>query len=112
MKIQDFSENYTCLLPKEIQSLHWTQYQCTVYLVVALCKVNDEIKEDHVVVINDDIKHDVKFVELVVNIKIDEYYIEKGIVFENEIEFNDDCSPQYKSTFALYNLMKRPKQTI
>ena len=111
MKIQDFSENYTCLLPKEIQSLHWTQSQCTVYLVVALRKVNDEIKEDHVVVINDDIKHDVKFVELV-NIKIDEYYIEKGIVFENEIESNDDCSSQYKSTFALYNLMKRPKQTI
>ena len=64
MKIQDFPENYTCLLPQEIQRLHWTQNQCTVYPLVALCKVNDKIKEDHFVVINDDIKHDVKFVNL------------------------------------------------
>ena len=51
VKIQDFSENYTCLLPQEIQSLHWTQNQCTVYPVVALRKVNDKIKEDYFVVI-------------------------------------------------------------
>ena len=78
---------------------------------MALCKVNDKIKEDHFVVISDDIKRDVKFVE-VVNIKVDEHYTQKGIVFENEIEFNDGCFSQYKSTFALYNLMKHPKQTI
>ena len=76
MKIQDFSENYTCLLPQEIQSLHWTQDQCTVYPVVTLRKVNDEIKDDHFFVISDDIKHDVKFVELA-NIKIDEYKVYK-----------------------------------
>ena len=34
--------------------------------------------------ISDDIKHDVKFVELA-NSKIDEYYNQKGIVFESEI---------------------------
>ena len=74
------SENCTCLLCHEIQSLQWTQNQCTVYPAVALRKVNDEIKEDHFVVISDD----VKFVELA-NSKIDEYYNQKGIVFENEI---------------------------
>ena len=47
---------------------------------MALRKVNDEIKEDHFVVISDD----VKFVELA-NSKIDEYYNQKGIVFENEM---------------------------
>ena len=25
IKIQDFSENYICLLPEEIMSIHWTQ---------------------------------------------------------------------------------------
>ena len=45
VKIQDFLIN--CLLCHEIQSLQWTQNQCTVYPAVALCKVNDEIKEDH-----------------------------------------------------------------
>ena len=24
LKTHDFSENYTCLLPEEIQSIHWT----------------------------------------------------------------------------------------
>ena len=24
LKIHDFSENYACLLPKEMQSLHWS----------------------------------------------------------------------------------------
>ena len=33
--IQDFSENYTCLLPDEPQSSHWTQQQVTIYPVVA-----------------------------------------------------------------------------
>ena len=50
--------------------------------MVALNKVNDEIREYHFFVISDDIKHDVRFVELA-NIKIDEYYTQKGIVFEN-----------------------------
>ena len=68
--------------------------------MVVLHKLNDEIKEDHFVVISNDIKDDVKFVELA-NIKIDEYYTQKGIVFENEIKLNDGCSSQYKSNFAL-----------
>ena len=103
VKIEDFSENYTCLLPHEIQSLHWTQNQYTVYPVVALCKINDEIKEDHFVVISDDIEHELKFVEIA-DIKIDEYYTQKDIVFENEIEFNDGCSSQYKSTLLYINI--------
>ena len=37
--------------------------------------------------------------------------LKKGIVFENEIEFKDTCSSQFKSTFAFYNLIKCPKQT-
>ena len=49
--------------------------------------------------ISGDIKHDVKFAEFA-NITIDENYTQKGIVFENETEFNDGCSSQYKSTFA------------
>ena len=31
VKIQDFSENYTCLLLHEVQSMHWTQNQCSCF---------------------------------------------------------------------------------
>ena len=34
--VQDFSENYNCLLPDEPQSIHWTIQQATVYPVVTL----------------------------------------------------------------------------
>ena len=61
LKIQDFSENYTCLAAHEIQSLHWTQ--ATVYPVVVLRRVNDVIPEDHITFISRDLKHDVPFVE-------------------------------------------------
>ena len=47
VKIQDFLENYTCLLQKEVQSLHWNQEQCTVYPVVALRKIDSEVWEAH-----------------------------------------------------------------
>ena len=36
IKIQDFSENYTCLLPDEVQSMRWTQNQAAVYPVVVV----------------------------------------------------------------------------
>ena len=47
--IQDFSENYTCLLPDEPQSIHWTQQTVTVYPVVALFNKDGKISEDHFV---------------------------------------------------------------
>ena len=46
-KIYDFSENYTCLLPEEIQLLHSVQETVTLYPIVAIRKVGNEIREDH-----------------------------------------------------------------
>ena len=111
VKIQDFSENYTCLLPKEVQSLHWNQEQCTAYPVVVLRKVDSEICEDHFVIIIDDTKHDVPFVELA-NKKIHEHYRGLGISFDIDIEFNDGCTSQYKSKTAIYHLVQREKLTL
>ena len=46
-KIYDFSENYTRLLPEEIQLLHCVQETVTLYPIVAIRKVGNEIREDH-----------------------------------------------------------------
>ena len=61
---QDFSENYTYLLPEETISIHWTQEQATVYPVVVLRKVDGILHEDHFTFISNDLTHDVPFVEL------------------------------------------------
>ena len=58
-----FSENYTCLLTEEIQSIHWTQEIVTIYPVVVMRKIGENIQEDHLVFISDDKKKDVPFVE-------------------------------------------------
>lgn len=63
IKIQDFSENFTWLLPNEIVAIHWTQEQATVYPVVVLRKVEDQVREDNFVFVSDDLKHDILFVE-------------------------------------------------
>ena len=56
LKIHDFSENYTYLLPEEIQSIHWTQETVTIYPVVVMRKTGENIGEDHLVFISDEKK--------------------------------------------------------
>ena len=78
LKIHNFSETYTCLLPEEIQSLHWNQEQATVYPIVVLRKVGEEVREDHLIFISEDRKHDVPFVELC-NDMLHKHYQDDGL---------------------------------
>ena len=103
--IQDFSENYSCLLPDEPQSLHWTTQQATVYPVVVLRSVDAKIVEDHFVFFSDDRTHDVAFVEHCAQTIIT-FYEQKGETFENIIELNDGCAQQFKSIKAFTQLAK------
>ena len=43
LKIYNFSENYTCVLPEEIQSLHWVQETATVYRIAVMRKIGDDL---------------------------------------------------------------------
>lgn len=105
IKVQDFSENYTCLVPDEVQSLHWTQTQATLFPVVTFRKGDSgKLLEDHLVFISDDLEHDCAFVELV-NAKIHSYYQQAGVEIVRDIEFNDGCAAQFKSikSFGLFS---------
>ena len=55
IKIQSLSKIYTCLLPEEITSIHWTQEKATVYLVVVLRKVDGILHENHFAFISNDL---------------------------------------------------------
>ena len=65
LKVQDFSENYTCLVPDEVQSLHWSQTQATLYPVVIYRKESSNIIEEQFVYISDDLHYNSSFVEFV-----------------------------------------------
>ena len=48
VKVQDFSENYTCLVPDGVQSLHWTQAQMIIFPAVKFQRNEDKNWiEDH-----------------------------------------------------------------
>ena len=72
------SENYTCFLPNEIMSIHWTEEQATVFSVV-LVKINGVVREDHSLLgktircqgrpfcfYQQELKHAIPFVEIVI----------------------------------------------
>ena len=101
VEIQDFSENYTCLLPEEIISIHWTQEQATVYPVVVLRKIDNVLNEDHFTFTSDDMKHDVTFVELC-NDMIHTHYTEINVNIDLDMEFNDGCASQFKCIQAIH----------
>lgn len=50
-------------MPEEIQSLYWVQETMTVYPIVVLQKVGEDVQEDHLVFLSDAKKHDVLFVK-------------------------------------------------
>ena len=110
LKIHDFSENYTCLVPYEIQSLQWTEEQATVYPVVVLRLVNDVIREDHITFLSSNLKHDVPFVEFC-NDLLREYYKSEGYNITHDIEYNDGCSIQFKCIKAFSSLARRNIKT-
>ena len=110
LKIHYFSENYTCLLPEEIHSLHWVQETATVYPIVVMRKVEDDVREDHLVFISDDKKHDVPFVEKCNEI-LHNYYVENGNSIKHDIEYNDGCASQFKCIRAFSSLARRPVKT-
>ena len=105
IKVQDFSENYTCFVPDEVQSLHWTQTQATLFPVVTFRKTDTgKLLEDHLVFISDDLEHDCAFVEMI-NADIHSYYQQAGVEIVRDIEFNDGCAAQFKSikSFGLFS---------
>ena len=111
IKAQDFSENYTCLVPDEVQSLHWSRKQVTLFPVVTFRKdINDNLLEDQLVYVSNDKKHDCAFVKLV-NAKICEYYKQQGVKINLDIEFNDDCASQFKSIKSFWLFAKRKVHT-
>ena len=97
--VQEFSENYNCLLPDEPQSIHWTIQQATVYPVVTLRCHNKKIVEDHFVFISDD-RDDSSLVKYCAD-HIKALYSAKHPNITSFIELYNGCAQQFKSIKAI-----------
>ena len=73
-------------------------------------KVSNEIRENHLMFISDDKKHDVPFIEKCIEIFHD-HYVEEGLQINHNIEYNDGCSSQFKCIRAFSSLARRPVKT-
>ena len=105
LKIHHFSEDYTSLVPNEVQSLHSTQEQATLYPVVVMRRVDGVIQEDHITFISSNLKHDAPYVEFC-NELLHEYCKSEGLNITHDIEYNDGCSNQFKSIKAFKSLAR------
>ena len=68
-----------------------------------LGKVREDVREDHLVFISNDRKHDVPFVELC-NKMLHKYYKEKGLSIIYDVEYKDGCASQFKCIRAFSSL--------
>ena len=98
------------MVPHEIQTLHWTQDEATVYQLVVLRRVNDVIWEGHITFISSDLKHDVPFVEFC-NDLLHEHYKSEGYIITHDIECNVGYSSQFKCVKAFSSLTRRNIKT-
>ena len=118
----DFAENHAFLYQEEIQSLHWTPHQCTVFVVVLYRHAEDGVdgvgsesteqarhivKEHHFFISDDGIK-DVAWVkhaldELVKDLRGRSVTV-RGVRF-----WSDGCAAQFKSGSGFWDRAKQAK---
>lgn len=99
----DFSENYSCIIQNEIQAHHWNHQQVTIHPFCIYRKINGEAKPEHLVIISENLDHNVQAVTL---------FQEKLIAYLNEKKYNvskiiyvsDGAAAQYKNRYNFLNL--------
>ena len=94
------------MVPNEVQSLHLTQKQATLYPVVVLRRVNGIKQEDKITFISRDLKHDAPYMEFFKEL-LHEYYKSERLKITHNIEYNNGCSNQFKCIKAFNSFARR-----
>lgn len=108
----DFSENFSCLIQEEIQSLHWSTKQVAIHSVVIWRPAlkQDKVDYDHVkehwLIVSDDLKHDYHFVHNNITLLIIPELKKLGCNITVLHERTDGCASQYKSCHAFGDISR------
>ena len=98
LQVLDFGQNYLNIFQDEPQSKHWDHTQTTIHPIVNFyIKEGESVPtlEEHIM-ISDDKNHDKYAVKAFEQASLD-HLKEKGFTPTHIIQFNDNCSSQYKS---------------
>ena len=63
VSVIDFAENYTFKVQNEVQSMHWYNDQCTIFVHICYGRKDRELHKKSIFYISDDKKHDTVFVQ-------------------------------------------------
>ena len=81
-----------------------------IIAIVVMRKISKDVREDHLVFISDNKKHDMPFVEKCSEI-LHGHYLHDGVIVNHGIEYNDGCASQFKCIQAFSSLARRPVKT-
>lgn len=96
----DFAENWTVILPNEIQSYHWKKTQISIFT----CVVTAARGVTHsYAVVSDDTRHDTAAALHALQ-KIDDHIDENGPIYGTAIYISDGASAHFKNRFQFYEM--------
>ena len=97
LSVLDFGQNYMNVFQDELQSIHWDHTQTTIHPIVNFfIKPGESVVtvEEHIMITNDK-NHDKYAVKAFEQASLN-HLKEKGFVPTHIIQFNDNCSSQFK----------------
>ena len=115
--INDFAENYSMILPNEIQSCYWVNVQSTIYVSVVTrhgqhsSPEEPVLVDEHYIFLSNDLDHDAHFAEHCKNLLIRDL-ARRGHKLKRVLEFCDGAASQFKSSTAFAYLASGEIPTI
>lgn len=97
----DFAENWTVILPNEVQSYHWKKTQVSIFT----CVVTASAKTYSYAVVSDDTRHDTAAALCSIG-RIDECMDENGPIYGRAVYVSDGASAHFKNRFQLHEMKK------
>lgn len=105
----DFSENFSCKQPVEIQSAYFSTINVTLYTAVVWYRDGETVISKSYVVVSDDLAHDKRSVYAFNKVIIDNLK-ENGIPINHIHYFTDGPSSQFKNRYTVQNLVEHQKE--
>ena len=112
--VLDFGQNYDCFYQDSAQSTYWHHKQVTVHPIVCYyrCPIDNEIVKEDVICLSPDKQHDAKAVKEFLRATYNHLQNKRKISINQEYQFCDGCSCQYKSKNPFEDISKSPHPVI
>ncbi|KAH9378665.1 hypothetical protein HPB48_008499 [Haemaphysalis longicornis] len=97
----DFAENWTVILPNEVQSYHWHKTQVSLFT----CVVTRRKSVQSFAVVSDDMQHDAAHACYAFH-KVNECLEESAPVYSHVVYVSDGAASHFKNKYQLYELSR------